>query len=99
MAAIRWQRIERRTITVLVALANADEELKKQENDAGQDEQGTDKRNVQVGFPGWVVMLIQATGHAHETKHVQRHERQEEADKPAPEGVLAQALIELESEY
>ncbi len=42
--------------------------------------------------------MVQATGHAHQAQYVQRHEGEVEADQPAPEAGLAQALVELEAE-
>ncbi|KAG1250743.1 hypothetical protein G6F68_012647 [Rhizopus microsporus] len=52
-----------------------------------------------VRRPRRVVVLVHAPGHAHEAEHVQRHEGQVEADHPAGEGPLAQALVEGEAEH
>lgn len=43
-------------------------------------------------------VLADATGHAHEAQYVERHEGDEEAGDPAPEGTLAPDVIQLEAE-
>src|SRR5258707_14042554 len=42
--------------------------------------------------------MLHAAGHANETQHVERHESEIEADKPAPERGCAPAFIEPEAE-
>ena len=42
--------------------------------------------------------MLHAPGHAQQPEHVKRHEGDVEADKPKPEGDLAQALIQVEAE-
>jgi len=41
--------------------------------------------------------VIHAARRAHETQHVQRHERGPEADEPAPERALAERFVQLET--
>src|SRR4051794_4182456 len=42
--------------------------------------------------------MLHTPGHAHQAQHVERHEREIEADQPAPERGLAPAFVEREAE-
>ena len=42
--------------------------------------------------------MLHAAGHAHQARHIERHECEVEADEPAPERGFAPAVIELEAE-
>ncbi len=82
----------------LLAVADRDEQLDQLAGDAAEDQHGAEERDHQVGLPQRVVVVVQATGHAHEAEDVERHEGHVEAHQPAPEGTLAPLLVEGEAE-
>ena len=73
-------------------------ELRDLQGDAAQDDQGADARDQQPGVPLGPIVVLHAPRHALEADHVKRHEGDVEADEPAPEGGLAEPLIEREAE-
>jgi len=52
----------------------------------------------QPRLPGDNVVMLQASRHAHQADHVERHESDMEADEPAPECTPAPAFVEREAE-
>ncbi len=85
-------------VAQLLAVADADHELRDLQHDAGQDDGRADRRDQQPGMPCRHVVVLHAPRHAHEAQDVERHEGQVEADEPAPERGLAQALVQAEAE-
>ncbi|KOS76519.1 hypothetical protein DM46_2854 [Burkholderia mallei] len=80
-------------------IAQADGELQQLACDADRDQRRAARGDDEPRMPGGVVVVIQAARHAHEAEHIQRHERDIEADLPEPERGLAERLVQLEAEH
>ena len=62
--------------------------------DTRHDKQGADCGNIEIGAERGIRKLAQASGNAHQTECVERHEGQVKADQPEPEGYLTPVGIE-----
>src|SRR6516225_8656847 len=90
-------RIARR-VAQLLAVANGHHDLDDLTDDSSQDDECADLRHQQPGLPSKNIRVLQTAGHSHQSRHVERHESEMEANEPAPERRLAPALIQPEAE-
>ena len=79
-------------------MADAHDELGDLTQDAGENDRRAQRRDQEPGMPFGHVVMLHSPGHAHEAHDIERHERQVEAEKPAPERGLAPALMQTEAE-
>ncbi len=85
-------------IAQLFAPAEAHVELHQRAENAQQDQERAGCRSDKPHLQRGIIEMAQATRHAHQAEHVQRHEGQVEAHHPEPERALAPERIELETE-
>src|ERR1700679_2978853 len=78
--------------------ADRNDELDDLAGDTSQDDHDANRRGHQPGLPGRIVVMLHAPCHAHQAEHVKRHERNIEADEPAPERCLPPTFIERKTE-
>src|SRR5262249_59789866 len=83
---------------VLLAGADRHTELHDLAADSCENDDCTGFGEQQPRLPGENVVMLQAPGHAHQPNHIERHEREVEADEPAPERTPAPAFVEREAE-
>src|SRR5580658_10152797 len=85
-------------ITQLLTMSNADSELGNLQGDSGENDGRAKGRDQQPGAPFRDIIMLHPAGHSHQAQDVQRHERDVEADEPAPERGLAKSLVQPETE-
>ena len=79
-------------------LANAHRELHDSQRDPDEDHDGAGERDQHQRLPMHVRIVLHPPRRTHQAQRVERHEGEVEAEEPAPEDRLAEALIELEAE-
>src|ERR1700722_8432512 len=79
-------------------MADADDKLSDLTQDAGKNDHSAEAGDEEPRMPFGHVVVLHPPGHAHEANDIEGHERQIEADKPAPERGFAPALMEPEAE-
>jgi hypothetical protein len=85
-------------VAQLLAMAEADHELRDLQPDSCEDDGDAGGRHEQPGMPLGNIVMLHAPRHAHKAQHVEGHEGQIETEQPAPERGLPQALLEAEAE-
>src|SRR5262249_36580470 len=87
-----------RDVATLVASLDRIQQLDDGKHDPEPDDDGAEKGEVQQRAQTWMGDVLHPPRRAPEAEHVKRHEGQVEADEPAPENRLAEALVEREAE-
>ncbi|MOA20335.1 hypothetical protein D3C78_1407750 [compost metagenome] len=81
-------------VTVLLAVANRNVELNQLTRDTASNQHRTTGCDNQHWVELRINLLAQATGHAHEAQHIQRHKCDEEANNPEPECAFAPGFVQ-----